>query len=291
MRLLVLGASGMLGHAVFLGLLRLGWDVYGSARDAGRLKGHLPDGSLGRIVSLPDALDVAMVKAAARSLEASVLINCVGLIRQRPEGREALPCVEVNSRLPHLLFNLAQEIGCRLIHYSTDCVFDGQKGAPYDEEDFCTAKDIYGLSKFLGEVSRPGALTLRTSVIGHELFGRKDSLLEWFLSQEGQIGGYTGAIYTGLPAAEHARILAERVLPKAGMSGLYQVASAPISKRDLLGLVAKEYGKDIAIRPDDSVQDDKRLSGKKFNTETGYIPPEWPVLVKNMHQSYLSYRS
>ena len=291
MRILVLGASGMLGHAVFLGLLRLGWDVYGSVRDAGRLKGHLPEGSLSRIVSLPDALDVAMVKAAARSLEASVLINCVGLIRQRPEGREALPCVEVNSRLPHLLFNLAQEIGCRLIHYSTDCVFDGQKGAPYDEEDFCTAKDIYGLSKFLGEVSRPGALTLRTSVIGHELFGRKDSLIEWFLSQEGQIGGYTGAIYTGLPAAEHARILAERVLPKAGMSGLYQVASAPISKRDLLGLVAKEYGKDIAIRPDDSVQDDKRLSGKKFNAETGYIPPEWPVLVKNMHQIYLSYRS
>jgi dTDP-4-dehydrorhamnose reductase len=289
MKVLILGVSGMLGHALFTWLWGSGLDVYGSARDVRRLEDWMPRESLGRLIGGVDALDFPTVEKAARGLRPDVLVNCVGLIRQKPEGREALPCVEVNSRFPHLLLGLARELGARLLHYSTDCVFDGRKGTPYDEDDFCSARDVYGLSKYLGEISGPGALTLRTSIIGHELFGQKNSLVEWFLSSEDQVNGYTRAIYSGLPAVEQARILAQLVLPREDLSGLFQVSSAPISKHDLLGLVAEEYGKRIAIVPDDSVVDDKRLSGARFFRATGYVAPGWPWLLKNMREHHLTY--
>jgi dTDP-4-dehydrorhamnose reductase len=194
----------------------------------------------------------------------------------------------MNASFPHHLLNLCQELGCRLIHYSTDCVFDGKKGQPYTEIDPFTAKDIYGVTKYLGELNEAPAITLRTSIIGHEL-GSKVSLIEWFLAQEGSINGYSHAIYSGLPAVEHARVIAEYILPHPQMVGLFHLASEPISKCNLLHLVANTYNKSIRIIPDNTVHEDKRLSYEKFHAVSGYVAPDWKKLIQIMYNSHQSY--
>ncbi|MDR0356478.1 MAG: SDR family oxidoreductase [Deltaproteobacteria bacterium] len=289
MKILVLGASGLLGHAIFTELVDYGLDVYGSVRDSEKFKDILPAEYFKRLVDGVNANDFSTIEKAALKLWPDVIINCIGLIRQKEEGREALPCIEINARFPHLLFSLSRGMRCRLIHYSTDCVFDGKKGAPYVEGDYCSAKDVYGISKFLGEVTFPRALTLRTSVIGHELFGETNGLLEWFLSQEGEVAGFVRAIFSGLPAVEHARILYKHILP-SGLHGLYQLASSPISKYDLLRLMAKVYGKETLIQPNDFIVEDKTLSGEKFFQFTDYVAPPWPDLMTSQYNSYLAHK-
>jgi dTDP-4-dehydrorhamnose reductase len=175
--------------------------------------------------------------------------------------------------------------GIRCIHYSTDCVFDGKKGRPYTEQDRPTAPDVYGLTKFLGEIGGPSALTIRTSIIGPELRG-KHSLLEWFLAQTGRVRGFTGAVYTGLPASEHARILAEHILPRETLQGLYHISASPITKCDLLRLVAQVYEKRIEIVPDDTVQEDRSLSCEAFRAVTGYVAPPWPEMIGAMREAH-----
>ena len=145
--------------------------------------------------------------------------------------------------LPHRLHGFCSAAGARLIHISTDCVFSGAHGG-YFENDPSDATDLYGKSKYLGEVSGANTVTLRTSIIGHEL-NTSHSLIEWFLRQQGEISGYTKAIFSGLPTIELARVIRDFVLPNPSLSGLYHVAAAPISKYDLLNLVAQVYGKSI----------------------------------------------
>jgi dTDP-4-dehydrorhamnose reductase len=167
-----------------------------------------------------------------------------------------------------------------LIHVSTDCVFSGSRGN-YRESDTSDATDLYGKSKFIGEVSYPHTITLRTSIIGHELTGNH-SLIGWFLAQSGPVKGYTKAIFSGLPTVELARVVRDHVLPNRDLSGLYHVAAEPIDKFDLLNIVAKAYGKDIAIEPDDRVSIDRSLNAERFRAATGYVAPAWPDLIARM---------
>ena len=177
---------------------------------------------------------------------------------------------------------ICRSAGARMIHISTDCVFDGKKGN-YTENDSSTADDLYGRSKFLGEVAYPPhCLTLRTSIIGHELKG-KLGLVEWFLAQEGKVRGFTHAIYSGFPTIEFARIITDYILPRPELTGVYHVSSDPVSKYDLLNLVAKKYGKKIEIEPYDDFRQDRSLDSSLFRRLTGYMPPSWPELVDQMH--------
>ncbi len=284
MKILILGATGMLGHTLFFVLGRLPqFYVWGSAR-------ALPaDGmdflhqavNRGRLFSGVDAYDFESVKKVVMEVKPDVVINAIGLIRHLPEGNRPLPCIEINARFPHLLLDLCRRNRCRLIHYSTDCVFDGRKGSPYMESDPLSAKDVYGITKYLGELREAPALTVRTSIIGHELRGRH-SLVEWFLGQDGPVSGYRRAIYTGLPVSEHARILTECILPNPDLAGLYQVASSPISKLNLLELIARQYDKKIEIIPDDEVREDKTMSGEAFFKTCRYTAPPWEELVSGM---------
>jgi dTDP-4-dehydrorhamnose reductase len=184
--------------------------------------------------------------------------------------------------LPHRLAQICALAGARLIHFSTDCVFSGARGN-YIETDPLDATDLYGQSKYIGEVAYPHTLTLRTSFIGHEL-ETSNELIEWFLMQEGPIKGFTGAIYTGLPTVTLAGLVRDVDLPRPDLSGIYHVASAPISKYDLLSLVAKVYRKTIDIVPDDKVRIDRSLNGTKFKEATGYVAPPWPSLIEAMHE-------
>src|SRR5690606_15980310 len=151
------------------------------------------------------------------------VINCVGLVKQMADAKNVMAAVPINTLLPHRLARLAQASGARLIHVSTDCVFSGEKGN-YLESDRADASDVYGLSKYLGEVGGENAVTLRTSIIGHELRGGL-SLLEWFLAQQGSVKGFTRAVFSGFPTVELARIVRDHVLPQPELTGLYHASA------------------------------------------------------------------
>jgi dTDP-4-dehydrorhamnose reductase len=282
MKILVLGITGLLGNAMFRILSEhQDLDVFGTTRSDSS-KAAFNKRQHGKIISGVDVhadWDAAEEKLTA--LKPDVVVNCVGVVKQLEIASDPLITIPINALLPHRLAQFARRHGGRLIHISTDCVFSGSKGL-YKETDVPDARDLYGLSKYLGEVAGPGCITLRTSIIGHEL-GSTNGLVEWFLSQKGSVNGYARAIFSGFPTYELSRIIRDIVLPRTDLEGVYQVASQPISKFDLLTLIAAAYGKDTVILKDEEVAIDRSLDGTRFNAETGYSPPPWQALVKEMH--------
>jgi dTDP-4-dehydrorhamnose reductase len=210
-----------------------------------------------------------------------VVINCIGLVKQLAEADDPLLALPINAMLPHRLARLCDVASARLVHVSTDCVFSGARGN-YIEGDSPDAQDLYGRSKLLGEVDYPHAVTLRTSIIGHEL-SSANGLVGWFLAQQGRVSGYRRAVFSGLPTIELARVIRDHVLPRPALRGTYHVSASPINKFDLLKLVARTYGKEIEIVEDDAVLIDRSLDSTRFRTETGYAPDDWPALVARMH--------
>ena len=281
MKVLVLGASGMLGNAV----LRVfnedsAFEVWGTFRDSA--PAQLVTLGLGERLLTgihADQIDV-LLGAFAKSCP-DVVVNCVGLVKQLAEAEDPLQAVPINTLLPHRLARLCEMVGARLVHVSTDCVFSGNKGL-YTEADLPDAKDLYGRSKLLGEVDYLNAITLRTSIIGHEI-NSKHAFVNWFLSQEDQCRGFTRAVFSGLPTVILAKVIRDFVLPRSELCGVYHVAATPISKYDLLQLIARTYGKLIKIIPDDSLVIDRSLDASRFNESTGFSPPSWPELIESMH--------
>ena len=282
-RVLVLGASGMLGHVLFGTLSRREeLDVHATCRSAAPLERAFPGDLLVRVHAGVSADDFRTVEQALGALRPDVVINCIGIIKQLAEAEDPLVAIPINALFPHRLAKACGAAGARLIHLSTDCVFNGRKGN-YTEEDPADAEDLYGRSKLLGEVTAPGCVTLRTSLIGHELSGGH-GLLEWFLAQEGPVRGFARAIFSGFPTVEFARITAECIIPNPSLAGIYHVASDPISKYDLLQLVAGAYGKSVVIARDESFVCDRSLDADRFRAATGYRPPPWPELVRAMRK-------
>jgi dTDP-4-dehydrorhamnose reductase len=280
-RVLVLGATGMLGNAVLrYFVMQEHFDVIGSVRSRGGMR-LLPPSLHDRVIgdiSVDNVDSLAKVFAVAKP---DAVINCVGLVKQLAQADDPLEAIPINSVLPHRLARLCAAAGARLVHVSTDCVFSGTKGM-YTESDTPDANDLYGRTKYLGEVDYPHAVTLRTSIIGHEL-GSSHGLIDWFLSQESAVRGFTRAIFSGVPTVELARIIHDFVLPNAALRGLFHVSAAPISKYDLLQQVARVYGKVIDIAPDDKLVIDRSLNSSRFQAATGYAPPAWPALIEAMH--------
>jgi dTDP-4-dehydrorhamnose reductase len=255
--------------------------VTGTARSVRDL-GGLPCHDNATIVGGIDATDTDAIIRIFAQEKPDVVINCVGVIKQLAASKDALASIAINSLFPHRLAQICALANARLIQISTDCVFSGASGG-YRESDLPDAQDLYGRSKLLGEVDYPHAITLRTSIIGHEL-GRSVSLIDWFLRQPGpMVSGYRRAIYTGLPTVELARVMRDLVIPNPALSGLWHVSSQPINKFELLKLVREIYGKGIEIIPDDSVTIDRSLDGSRFNAATGYSAPSWRELVSQMH--------
>ena len=283
LKVLILGAAGMLGHVLFRELSASGqYDVWAAARSTEGLRGAVPEPLLGRVSSNVDAADVASVRQMLNEARPNVVVNAIGVIKQDPRLQDLGNTVAVNALFPHLLANQCAEIGARLIHVSTDCVFSGEDGK-YTELSQPDPSDFYGLSKLLGEVVSP-ALVLRTSIIGHEVTGKR-SLIDWFLSSSGTVRGFTRAIYSGVTTTEFARLLASVVIPQPELSGLLHVAAEPISKHDLLTLVAKQYQWDGVIVPDGSFICDRSLVAEKLQALTGYRPPDWPTMIRAMYES------
>lgn len=277
MRILIAGITGMLGHQLVKELAPL-HTVAGTSR--GAIPAVLQDFSFTHYNA--EASDLSSFEKAIADFKPDAVVNCIGVIKQKKEVKDESPTLAINGEFPHRLYAICRKHGARLLHMSTDCVFSGTKGVPYTEQDKPDPIDLYGRSKLLGEVVGEGAVTLRTSIIGREL-GTQVSLLEWAISQKGKtIKGYANALYTGFTTYEMARII-RRVLEKhKDLSGLYQVASSPISKYDLLKLANTVMVLDLTIEKEEEFHMDRRLSGSLFNKTTGYTPPSWTQMIEEI---------
>lgn len=278
MKVLVLGASGMIGSTMLRVLSEnVDWQVFGSVRGTGL---HGLAGCT--LVAGIDLANPDHLSHLFREARPDVVVNCAGLTKHLREGNEPIPALTMNALLPHRLAEFCDVAGARLIHVSTDCVFSGKKGN-YRETDDPDATDVYGRTKALGEVGGTNAITLRTSTIGHELATRF-GLLEWFLNQT-ECKGYRRAVFSGLPTVEFARVVRDVVIPNRDLNGLYHVGAAPIDKDSLLRLIANVYGTAATIVADDEVVIDRSLNCDRFAATTGYRAPDWPALIHAMHKS------
>ena len=286
-KVLILGVTGMLGHTLYKEMSKkLEYEIYGTTRNSAGLDDYFTQEEIKSIRSGVDADNFDTVIKAIASVQPHIIINCIGIIKQLPIANDPLTAITVNAQLPHRISLVARSADARLIHISTDCVFNGEKGN-YTEEDPSNAEDLYGRSKLLGEVSYPHCVTLRTSIIGHEL-KTEFSLIDWFMSQKSEINGFTKAIYSGFPTYEMVNIITNYVIPNKELSGLYHVSSDAISKYDLLGIMKDVYKKDIKINPYDDFVLDRSLDSNKFMTLTGYKAPSWKVMLTDMYNHVMS---
>jgi dTDP-4-dehydrorhamnose reductase len=288
-KILILGGTGMLGHVLLRYLsTKPEYDVYATARNLYGISNCFPEKVKAKIRCDVDADNFDTIIRGLAAIQPHIVINCIGLIKQNPIANDPLSAITINAQLPHRLSLICNTAGVRLVHISTDCVFNGQKGS-YKEEDVSDAQDIYGRTKYLGEIDYPHCVTLRTSIIGHELKS-KLGLIEWFLAQKNSARGYTRAIYSGFPTIELAEIIGKYVLPNDNIQGIYHVSSRPISKYDLLKMVAKKYNKSIKIEPYDDFIMDRSLDSTLFSAKTGYSSPAWDELIDKMNKDYIMHR-
>lgn len=285
MKVLVLGASGMLGNAVAKTFSNsTQYQVWGTIRNSMASR-FLKETAQLKLIPNLDVLDEDALLDVFSRVRPGIVINCIGVIKQLDNAHDPLAVLPLNSLLPHRLSRLCALINARLIHISTDCVFSGRKG-DYVESDISDAGDLYGKSKFIGELHEPKhAITLRTSIIGHEL-GSHHALVDWFLNQKETVRGYTRAIFSGLPTFELARVIRDYVVPHPEIFGLYHVSAAPITKFNLLSLIAQEYGKKIEIEPYHDFAIDRSLNSDRFTDATGYRAATWPELISMLHTNY-----
>jgi dTDP-4-dehydrorhamnose reductase len=287
MRVLILGGSGMLGHKLWQ-VLSPQMDTYITFRrdfaadsdygifDAARSKCAASVGDINNFAEIIEAL------------KPDVVVNCIGVVKQSEAAKDPLISIAVNSLFPHQVAQICDRTNSRLIHISTDCVFSGRSGN-YTEEDVSDAEDLYGRSKYLGEISGDHRMTIRTSLIGRELKG-SNGLIEWFLGNEGKtVPGYAKAFFSGLTTNAIASLLAQIIQDHPELNGVWHIASDPISKHDLLASVKDVFALDIEITPDDSVVVNRTLNADKFRKATGIVAPSWRTMIEEMHQDTTDY--
>lgn len=242
-----------------------------------------------RIIDQVDIRNLDTVKAALDFVKPDVVVNCIGIVKQRDEAKQAIPSIQINALFPHQLAELCVDKGTRIIQLTTDCVFSGLRGN-YTEKDIPDPIDLYGKSKLLGELLLPNTLTLRTSFIGWQL-NTFSSLLGWFASQRGKkIKGYTRAIYSGISTSVLSNLIGDIIETHADLSGLYHVSSVPIAKYDLLILLYEILGwNDILIEPEDKFFSDRSLNSDKFSSVTGWVSPSWDKMIEELASEWPTY--
>lgn len=289
MKILILGAGGMLGHKL-VQLWSTRYDVMGTVRKSAAAYDRYGIFPRDRLIDQIDADDFPTIEGAVARFEPHVVVNCIGIIKQLEAAHDPLATISINSLLPHRLARLCRARGARLIHVSTDCVFSGRKGM-YTESDVPDATDLYGRTKLLGEVDGPGCLTLRTSIIGRELESRS-GLLEWFLqTSQQQVRGFRGAIYSGFSTLEFARILETVLNADQELTGVHHVSSDPINKYELLRLARAAFGTSTDILPVDTPAIDRSLDSTPFRRLMNYTPPSWPDMLQEMAADETPYSS
>ena len=282
-RALILGATGMLGHEV-VRRFAAAFDVHATARDPATAERFGLPVTLHRL----DAAELSTLDELFDRVAPRVVVNCIGIVKQLDEGSRPIPTITVNALFPHYVAAAARKTGARVIHVSTDCVFSGDLPLQraYAEDDFADARDLYGLTKLLGEIRSPD-LTVRTSIIGWELT-RSTGLLEWFAARRGEeVGGFTNALFSGLTTRALADVLLDVSIRYPELAGLYHVSSAPISKHALLTMIDERLRLDVRITPIDHPVVNRVLDSRRFRADTGISVPPWDEML----DAYLADRS
>ena len=278
MKIYILGISGMLGSKLFQEFLKKKYEVRGSIRT-------IPKKFLiykSNIDSNIDVNNMLKLKKKILKFKPDFIINSIGVIKQKVDQFEEKNIFYINSVFPYELYKISNMINSKLIHFSTDCVFDGKKGN-YNEQSISNAYDIYGISKSLGELNFKNSLTIRTSIIGHEL-NSKNSLLEWFLQlRKKKCYGYADAYFSGMPTIEIFNFLENFILKNKKISGIYNLSSSKISKYNLLKKISNIYSKKIKIVKSKKLKIDRSLNSNKIKKLVNYKCPSWDDLIKNMY--------
>jgi dTDP-4-dehydrorhamnose reductase len=285
MKTLILGGNGMLGHKL-CGLLATRMELWATFRKTPQ-HGFLPAKRQITHVAVEDA---RRLRDVLDTVKPDAVVNVVGIVKQRDEAKQAVSSIQVNALFPHQLADLCIERSARVIQISTDCVFSGARGH-YTEIDNPDPVDLYGRSKLLGELNRPGTLTLRTSIIGWQL-NTFTSLLSWFAFQRGKrIKGYGKAIYSGITTTVMSQLIGDILLTRPDLTGIYQVASEPISKYDLLMQLRDLLNwNDIVIDPDENFFCDRSLSSAHFGSTTGWRAPSWDTMLEGLATEWPYYQ-
>jgi dTDP-4-dehydrorhamnose reductase len=274
----------MLGHKAWEVLGRE-FDTYGTLRSA-TLSSWF--GESQRLILGVRAEDPRSLADAFSRVRPDVVVNCIGVVKQLAAARSAIPSITINALFPHQVAELAAGADARMIQISTDCVFSGRRGF-YNEDDLPDPIDLYGRTKLLGETAYDHTLTIRTSIIGRELVG-SHGLLEWFLSQAGNVRGYTEAVFSGVTTETLADTLVRVIAEYPSLAGIWHVAGERIAKYDLLQQVARAYKHDVTISADDSVQIDRSLDDTRFRAETGIPRPNWSEMLEQLTHDTTPYR-
>ena len=268
----------MLGHKLVQLLspeLEVVTTLHSSAPDLPEIYGKA------RTIDGVDALAADAVADALARVHPDVVVNAIGIVKQRAIAQDAVQSISVNSLFPHRLAQLCADAGARLIHFSTDCVFSGGRGR-YSEHDIPDPVDLYGRSKLLGEVASPGALTIRTSIIGREIEHRT-GLLEWFLGQAGgRVQGYAKVIWNGVTTNFLARTVGSLVKADSDLSGVVHLSGPAISKYQLLVWLNDAFGTRTTIERAALPVSDRSLDSERFWALTGFARPSWPAMLEEL---------
>jgi len=287
---LILGGGGTLGHKLWQVLPGRFPDTFVSIRKNRSFYAKCGLFDSPNVVDGLDLRDFTRLNAVLDEVKPSVIVNCAGVTLRSKEALDKNSAISINALLPHRLAEWCARNGARLIHFSTVCVYDGKKGA-YTEEDAPDARDLYGVTKALGDVSAPFALTLRSSFIGREIFGGTE-LLEWFLAQKGKkIKGFTKALFTGLTTNKLAELVGDLIEKHPGLNGLYHVSSETVSKYALLQLMNEAYKLDVEITPEEGFEMKRDLRGERFEKAAGFVRPPWKQLMAEMAADRTPYGS
>lgn len=282
-RILVLGASGMLGHEA-IRVLAPHFEVWGACRNPRVLPDlGIPDK---RMLAGLDATDPQSARALLTHVLPDLVLNAVGIVKQRAQAKAAVPSIQVNSLWPHVLAEACAAHEARMVHISTDCVFSGARG-DYRESDVPDAFDLYGRSKLLGEViDRENTITLRTSMIGWQI-AEPTGLVAWFATHRHQrLKGFAKAVFSGLTTHALTEVIRDVILPDASLTGLWHVSADPIDKYTLLTQLAARMGWDVCIEPSDELVIDRSLDSALFRDRTGWRPPSWGHMLSELAEEY-----
>ncbi|MDO8805209.1 MAG: SDR family oxidoreductase [Elusimicrobiota bacterium] len=280
-KVLILGGGGTLGHKLWQVLPSKFPDTFVSIRKQRDFYAKCGLFTGPNVIDGLDLRDFNRLSAVLDELRPAVIVNCAGVTLRSKEALDRNSAISINALLPHRLAEWCSRSGARLIHFSTVCVYDGKTGG-YTEDCLPDARDLYGVTKALGDVTAPFALTLRSSFIGREIFGGAE-LLEWFLAQKGKkIRGFTKALYTGLTTNKMAELVADLIEKHPALNGLYHVSSETLSKFELLKLMKEAYKLDVEIEPDDTFECKRDLKGGRFEGAAGFVCPPWRQLMAAM---------
>ena len=288
MKILILGLSGMLGHKLFSYLQKQNtYELY--ATTTTNFEIDHPNFKIlnKKNIFFSKSQDIEYLENIFLKIKPDLVINCIAILKESLFDLNPLKFVEINTIYPLKISKSSKRFGFRFIHFSTDILYTNSDELSC-ENDKISLSGPYAASKFLGEVKNNNALTIRTSIIGHQL-KNKSSLLEWFLSNEGKsVNGYSNVIYSGVPTTEISKIIHKSIIPNNELNGIINISSHPISKLELLRKIKKYYNINVKINDDPSIISNRTLNSDLFNNKTGYFVPDWDVLVKEMFNDFIT---